>query len=756
MVPHPEVYPKRVVWVQEEDTGKWVLVGLSTDGEVQDPKNYEDVRVPLPDQPTGRVWVRDENTGKWGSELAQASREELAQADAAVRRAAYLQQQQQQQHQRRPRQDPSENVGYIPSRLRGVRKSPRQGGASSGMMLSTIHQKYATRLAGGQRLNATHDAIREECDQDEGECEEDEPGVKYHIVRPSDTFQFICLKYKVSADALRGANNFTGSTLKNAPTKLIIPSKGGNNNNREQKREEKKEDDPIAPRRRRTPSEAKAEAKNTSATANAPVTTAIKKKPSVEFDSSTNINPKPKISREEDEVQYHWVEPDDSLRWICLKYKVNANDLRRANNFTGSNLKLAPRKLIIPKPASKSPKKTPRLRRPKSEGSAASRGSAGERRTRQSDNASCPQTRASKEEETLASSFTSGLTMTENNEDFNSSMGNLHSIASHSGIISTGLDELEAFEGTENTSHHHNLSEHVYGEGDEGENEFIAPAPMEMVHLNAGQKFSGHMGGPDSDSDIGDTDDEELIGMESNGVRYHDVRPSDTIEYLCLKYRVSAPALRRANIGLTGRNLQTGPKRLIIPPNSSHSQGNQGFGKKDTNATQDTESVTTHDDETNTLALSDGHSTLADQNAALEMLGEAEDKALYHDVQPNDTLQGVCLLYGVSAYELRRANNFRGLNLSSAPDRLLIPRNGRNQSKNFKSLTEDEKIQSLLAHVPISRQTKKPLLSHDEARAYLEFNEWNFDQALRNVKVDVEWSSERSRVPRVPLKSRLR
>ena len=51
----------------------------------------------------------------------------------------------------------------------------------------------------------------------------------------------------------------------------------------------------------------------------------------------------------EDEVRYHWVEPDDSLRWICLKYKDSTNDLWRANGFTGSNLKSAPRKLVIPK-----------------------------------------------------------------------------------------------------------------------------------------------------------------------------------------------------------------------------------------------------------------------------------------------------------------------------------------------------------------------------------------------------------------------
>ena len=63
-------------------------------------------------------------------------------------------------------------------------------------------------------------------------------------------------------------------------------------------------------------------------------------------------------------------------------------------------------------------------------------------------------------------------------------------------------------------------------------------------------------------------------------------------------------------------------------------------------------------------------------------------------------------------------------------------------------MTEEEKVQQLLAHVPTSRQTKKPLLSHDEARAYLEFNDWNFNQALRNFKVDSDWSSQKARSSR--------
>lgn len=44
-----------------------------------------------------------------------------------------------------------------------------------------------------------------------------------HIVQPTDTFQGICLAYKISATKLRQANLFSGTNLKLAPSKLIIP-----------------------------------------------------------------------------------------------------------------------------------------------------------------------------------------------------------------------------------------------------------------------------------------------------------------------------------------------------------------------------------------------------------------------------------------------------------------------------------------------------------------------------------------------------
>eukprot|EP00590_Aulacoseira_subarctica_P007596 CAMPEP_0172415080 /NCGR_PEP_ID=MMETSP1064-20121228/1610_1 /TAXON_ID=202472 /ORGANISM="Aulacoseira subarctica , Strain CCAP 1002/5" /LENGTH=210 /DNA_ID=CAMNT_0013151977 /DNA_START=103 /DNA_END=735 /DNA_ORIENTATION=+ len=44
----------------------------------------------------------------------------------------------------------------------------------------------------------------------------------------------------------------------------------------------------------------------------------------------------------------HIVLPTDTLAGICIRYKVTPTQLRQANRFSGSNLSLAPSKLIIP------------------------------------------------------------------------------------------------------------------------------------------------------------------------------------------------------------------------------------------------------------------------------------------------------------------------------------------------------------------------------------------------------------------------
>ena len=53
-------------------------------------------------------------------------------------------------------------------------------------------------------------------------------GILYHEVTETDTFQGICLRYKVTPVELRRANKMLGTNLKLAPSKLIIPSNDSN------------------------------------------------------------------------------------------------------------------------------------------------------------------------------------------------------------------------------------------------------------------------------------------------------------------------------------------------------------------------------------------------------------------------------------------------------------------------------------------------------------------------------------------------
>lgn len=68
-------------------------------------------------------------------------------------------------------------------------------------------------------------------------------GVLYHEVSETDTFQGICLRYKVTPVELRRANKMLGTNLKLAPSKLIIPS---NENNQDRNVHEPTKEEKIA------------------------------------------------------------------------------------------------------------------------------------------------------------------------------------------------------------------------------------------------------------------------------------------------------------------------------------------------------------------------------------------------------------------------------------------------------------------------------------------------------------------------------
>lgn len=108
---------------------------------------------------------------------------------------------------------------------------------------------------------------------------------------------------------------------------------------------------------------------------------------------------------------------------------------------------------------------------------------------------------------------------------------------------------------------------------------------------------------------------------------------------------------------------------------------------------------------------------------------------LEHVVMPGDTLQGICLRYRVSAVDLRRANMFSGNNIQFKTS-LLIPING------------GAIIRPQIETNEVLLQRFKNLTSEgmQEARMYLDDNDWDFQKALESWKADRHWEEDHSNV----------
>eukprot|EP00814_Leptocylindrus_danicus_P005132 CAMPEP_0116045364 /NCGR_PEP_ID=MMETSP0321-20121206/27574_1 /TAXON_ID=163516 /ORGANISM="Leptocylindrus danicus var. danicus, Strain B650" /LENGTH=275 /DNA_ID=CAMNT_0003526683 /DNA_START=142 /DNA_END=969 /DNA_ORIENTATION=- len=116
-----------------------------------------------------------------------------------------------------------------------------------------------------------------------------------------------------------------------------------------------------------------------------------------------------------------------------------------------------------------------------------------------------------------------------------------------------------------------------------------------------------------------------------------------------------------------------------------------------------------------------------------------------HVVMPTDTLQGLCLKYKVKPVKLRQVNRFSGSTLACAPQILYIPVSKeafdggavKVQDRN----SDDFKLYSLIANFPSLR--------FQEARAYLDMNDWNIDAAMKECYDDLKWEASMIDIPEV-------
>lgn len=111
---------------------------------------------------------------------------------------------------------------------------------------------------------------------------------------------------------------------------------------------------------------------------------------------------------------------------------------------------------------------------------------------------------------------------------------------------------------------------------------------------------------------------------------------------------------------------------------------------------------------------------------------------LEHWIRPSDTFSGICLKYGLSPTQLRRANyGFSGTNLSLAPNPLIVPnvhlaipdQKNDDRSEQNNRQRQIEALHFALRHLQLSRP---------EAKCYLELNDWDTLRALKNAQQDLD------------------
>lgn len=142
------------------------------------PADYSQILKPLPDPPKNMIWKKDEMTGEW-SIIEKVSNDDII------------------------------KTSYID-------KSKLDDGNDGEWELLGVDENGSSNNKVTKKTS------------DESPPKYSEVNYVEHLVLPTDTFEGICLNYKIKPTKLRQANKFSGSNLLLAPKKLKIPIDGKN------------------------------------------------------------------------------------------------------------------------------------------------------------------------------------------------------------------------------------------------------------------------------------------------------------------------------------------------------------------------------------------------------------------------------------------------------------------------------------------------------------------------------------------------
>ena len=192
--------------------------------------------------------------------------------------------------------------------------APRQKYHRSGK--KDVRKAPATVSSGARTTDADTGAKGQHGLHDDGEDVE----TRYYIVKPGESFLFVCLKYKISATALRKANNLSASKVKHGQRLIIPPSFKSDKKLKDLPHKQKEiESNRDVKTVDHIPSSPTLQRRPTIPTSNIEDDNKqdeLSQKKQIEFSTAITKEPPPTPvikRREEEEVQYHWVE----VRYIC-------------------------------------------------------------------------------------------------------------------------------------------------------------------------------------------------------------------------------------------------------------------------------------------------------------------------------------------------------------------------------------------------------------------------------------------------------
>lgn len=194
----------------------------------------------LPEAPEGMKWIQNDETKEWKLAPADESSEESPKEPTPeqlflheeapqllVQGGPLIVDQMDGESKTGEADDWSLLSGKLSAgSMGGVAIMVPRGGSSTNFSITSLDSGSAANLSVPFRVQRTHSSST--IDSTEGTLTSRVSGilgVDYveHVVLPCDTFQGICLAYKISATRLRQVNHFSGSNLSTAPKKLIIP-----------------------------------------------------------------------------------------------------------------------------------------------------------------------------------------------------------------------------------------------------------------------------------------------------------------------------------------------------------------------------------------------------------------------------------------------------------------------------------------------------------------------------------------------------